>query len=49
MKIFKLTLPKPLHDDLQTLSFNRGESMFGLALQALKEFIARARAGGELR
>ena len=48
MKPFKLKLPKPMQDDLHTLAFKREESMFALILTAIKEFLTRAKANGEL-
>ena len=48
MKPLKLKLTKPMYDDLHTLAFKREESMFGLILAAIKEFLAQAKANGEL-
>lgn len=48
MKPLRIKLPKPLHEDLQRLSFKREKSLLGLALQAIQEFIARLKAQGEL-
>ena len=48
MKPLKIKLPKPVLEDLQRLGFKREKSLFGLALQAIQEFLARAKAQGEL-
>ena len=46
---FPLTIGKELRDDFRILSIRRGLSVKALICQALKEFIARARSGGDLR